>query len=373
MMHLPISTYQLSDLLRELLVYSIKVFLLLCFVQVAVLIVHKLRLERRERQGALLKSQYLSLMYRVFGDEQISIPKPATPDQFAALTDVCIYLMTGSSPAELAHIGRIVRECGVPAFYGDQLSRSRFWIARYRLIEKLGFLKLAELDGLFRDVIDSRNEQSQVIAKATWALSLICRESDLSYILKRVSAPDFMSAKFNEHLFVNIISAFRERGEVERLLTIFGELLDGDKLPLLVKRDFIEACGGAEFTEARALICSCAERFGSLPEMHIASLRSLQKIGGETLDDFIVAGLADEDWRVRAVAAKSVEKCSGAVVAPLEQALGDQNYYVRLNAALSLSLKGEAGRAALARQSVSRDRFVREVSRYVMRESDLPC
>lgn len=365
-MHLPISTYVLSDMIRAVLVASVEVFLALSLIQVVALLIHKVLVERRERETALLKSRYLSSMYRILAGEQVELPKPASKEEFAALADVCIYLMPHATPAEVSAIRETVRSCGVADYFRIQLPRAHYWIAKYRLLEKLGFLKLPELAPVYRAIVDSEHEDRHVVGKATWALSLICSETDLAHILSCVSRPDFMSAKFNEHLFVNIIESFRAAGASARLLELFQLLIEGDELPLLVKRDFIEACGGAGFTEAEPLVVSCARRFESLPEMRIACLRSLQKIGGGSLDSFVLAGLRDQDWRVRAVAAKTVENCSELVIEPLEQALGDVNYHVRLNAALSLAHKGAAGRAALDRQRASRDRFVREVSRYVI-------
>lgn len=372
-MLLPVSNYLLTDLLRTAIVFSIKLFFALCVVQLVALVVHKTIVERRERREAQLKSRYLALMILALGEKRHAVARPETREEYAALADVLIYLMTGASKAELGAIRATVRDCGIARFFSDRLARSRFWITRYKLIEKLGFLRLPELAPLFRSVIDNDHEDRHVAGKATWALSLICTEEDLPHILARVSLPDFMSAKFNEHLFVNIIHSFRDAGRTGRLLELFGELLEKEPVPLLVKRDFIEACGGAGLAEARQLVVSSMRRYADSPEMRIAALRSLQKLGGETLDLVVLDGLADPDWRVRAVAAKSVERCSDRVVGALERALGDQSYYVRVNAALSLAHKGEAGRAALERQRSSQDRFVREVSRYVMQERDLPC
>jgi hypothetical protein len=365
-MNLPISTYVLTDVMRSLLMGAIKFFIALCLVQLVALVVHKVIVERRERQAALLRSRYLAVMYRLLDGEPTKLVRPATKAEFTALADVCIYLMPNADLGELEIIRETVRSNGVPEYFISQFHHSRFWIARLKLIEKLGFLKLPELAPLFRSIVDAEHEERHVAGKATWALSLICSESDLPHILSQVTLPQFMSAKFNEHLFVNIIHSFTGAGATKRLLELFEELLNDDGVPLLVKRDFIEACGGARLTESLPLIVSGARRFEKLPEMRIACLRSLQKLGSEELDSFIVAGLRDEDWRVRAVAAKSVELCSDVVIDPLEQALGDANYHVRLNAALSLAHKGAAGRAALDRQRASRDRFVREVSRYVM-------
>lgn len=372
-MNFPVSVFLLSDYLRTLLRAAIELIMAVCAIQLAVMIVHKLVLERRERRMALLKSRYLSCMYRSFAAGSPEVPNPRDAAEFSALADVCIYLMADASPAEAAVIMTTVRDCGLPGYYCGQLSKARSWIRRYALVEKLGFLRLPGLNSLFRSMVESEKEGHHVVGKACWALSLICTEDDLPSMLARMSQPNFMSAKFNEHLFVNVIASFRGRGEKERLLQLFEEVVAADTMPLLVKRDFIEACGNAGLVEAEPSISSCVRRHAESPEMRIASLRALQQLGGERLDGAVLAALGDEDWRVRAVAAKSVERCSDAVVPALEQALGDAQYHVRVNAALSLSKKGEAGRAALKRQGESPDRFVREVSRYVIRESDLPC
>ncbi|UFS72880.1 HEAT repeat domain-containing protein [Geomonas sp. RF6] len=367
------SAYLYSHLVREGVLWGIRVFCAICVVQLVVLVLHKLAVERRERREALLKSRYLARMYRSLVERRVMQSKPATREEYDALSDVCIYLMSSASAAELRLIADTARECGIADFYGHELARSHFWITKYQLVEKLGFLKLLELAPVFRRVLDEDEDQPQVVAKAAWALSLICREEDLPHLFARMSAPNFMSAKFNEHLFGNIIAAFRGRGESRRLLSLLSELLEGESIPLLVKRDFIEACGAAGFGEAEALITWSAQHLEESPEMRIACLRSMQKLGGGKVDSFILAGMRDSDWRVRAVAAKSVQRCSNDVVPALEEALSDQSYHVRVNAALSLAHKGEEGRAALSRQTGSRDRFVREVSRYVLRDTEVSC
>lgn len=366
-----ISVYLLSDLLRALLWSAIELIVVVLAVQLTVMIVHKVVLERRERRIALLKSRYLSGMYRSFAAGSSEVERPNTAEEISTLADICIYLLTDASPSETAIIVATLRRCGVAGYYCSRLSSARSWIKRYTLVEKLGFMRLPELASLFRSILQSEHEGHHVVGKAAWALSLVCRGEDLPPLLARMSQPNFMSAKFNEHLFVNVIASFRARGETKPLLRLFEELPAG--VPLLVMRDFIEACGNAGLVEAEPLIASWGARYAHSPEMRIACLRSRQLLGGEGLDLVVLAALGDEDWRVRAVAAKTVDKCSDAVIPALEYALGDAQYHVRVNAAVSLSHKGEKGRAALKRQSGSTDRFVREVSRYVMRESDLPC
>lgn len=360
------TTFFPSGVLHDILVLGIKFFAVITTIQIVVMIVHKLVLELRNRRRMLLKTDYLSQMYRSFRQEDVSIRRPRTMIEHEALADVCIYLMSRSLPEQVARIQQTVRRFGIPRLFVVRFARSRSWITRYRTIEKLGFLRLPELGATYRTVLESKKESRQVHSKVVWALSLICREDDLPIILESISAPDFMSAKFNEYIFCNIIGAFRGRGEAEALLDRFARIMEDEGVPLLLKRDFIQACGESCFGAAEGLILRCAERFGGSPEMRIACVRAIQGTGGEMLEEMVIAGLKDTDWRVRAVAAKDVEKCSDAIMAFLDLALGDPNYYVRLNAALSLACRGETGLALLRAKSQSSDRFIRDISQYVL-------
>jgi HEAT repeat protein len=80
----------------------------------------------------------------------------------------------------------------------------------------------------------------------------------------------------------------------------------------------------------------------------------------------IAEGLRDSDWRVRAVAAKEAHICPEEIIEPLEKALYDPNYHVRINAAQALKQMGERGLTVLTRNTTSSDRFVRDVTHYVL-------
>jgi HEAT repeat protein len=354
-----------SDLLRDGLVVAIGFFTAMTFVQVGVLVTSKLVVEVRERQFGRLKAQFLDLLK---GDARGAGQRPPRGRiEYDAFTDGCIELLAGAGPQESERIRGMARSCGVPAFYTAKFERKRSWMRRYQVIERLGFLNLPEVRGLYRTVMVSEKEHRLVAAKAVWALSRICREDDLAPLLQVLISPDFMSAKFNEYVWVNIIDSFRLRGEIPLLLRQLEQVVLSGEGSFYLAKDIVQALGSAGLAEGAGFISRCAdELFSGSAEMRIACIRALQRTGGKMLEPMVVAGLTDQDWRIRAVAAKEVAKCSDRVIEALEKALGDSNYHVRMNAALSLAERGEAGRAVLRRHSQSPDRFTRDVTNYVL-------
>ena len=93
---------------------------------------------------------------------------------------------------------------------------------------------------------------------------------------------------------------------------------------------------------------------------------ALEKLGDSDIYAIIESALLDEDWRVRAVAAKNAEVCSDEIVGALEPALKDKNYFVRINAAQALSKLGEKGAAVLRRLTTSDDNFARDMAHYML-------
>jgi len=73
--------------------------------------------------------------------------------------------------------------------------------------------------------------------------------------------------------------------------------------------------------------------------------------------------LQDEDWRVRAQAARAlgVLKVTEAI-GPLGQLLRDSAWWVRFRAALSLAQLGEPGRRMLREARVGGDRYASEMA-----------
>ena len=92
----------------------------------------------------------------------------------------------------------------------------------------------------------------------------------------------------------------------------------------------------------------------------------LEKLGDSDIYAIIESALLDEDWRVRAVAAKNAEVCSDRIIEALEPVLKDKNYFVRINAAQALSRLGGKGKAVLIRLTASDDNFARDMAYYIL-------
>jgi len=177
-----------------------------------------------------------------------------------------------------------------------------------------------------------------------------------------------MSAKFNEYIYTNIIRSFRNREKGDEFVRFVESLKNETTIPVMLKRDIIEACGSEVFYPAKGVIMDYFEQFNDIPEIKITCIRALGRLGGEDVCRLIGQCLYDEDWRVRAVAARNAHLCGVDIIRGLRRCLYDKNYYVRINSAESLSRLGEMGIQALTEETGSTDRFTKDVSQYMLRK-----
>jgi HEAT repeat protein len=353
--------------LRGMLLVAIQAFLVLTLLSFCILILHKIHVERRERFLNAKKNRYLSSWYRTFSDPSFLLDRPKRDIDFEALADTAIFLLSEEGSSDRGdRIREVVRELGVPAYFEERIGSDHRWTDRYLALEKLGFLALPEEARLYREILE-KEEEELLHAKAAWGLSRIANREDLPAIDTVLSRPAFMSAKFSEYVYTNVIEAFRNRGESDLLLLHFEEMRGDTCLPSLLLRDVVEACGFCRFTEGRPYILGVLADHGEIPQIRMACLRALGQIGGEGAEERILSCLSDADTGVRAVAARSAEGCTTEATVPLlTHLLGDSSYHVRINAAASLSRLGDAGSAVLRTGIGNPDPFVRDVCRYML-------
>jgi len=380
--------------LRDTLIFFICLFFTMSVLQLVFLILHKMVLERREKRFKLKKVMYFSSLTRNFVDPDHPIYAPVDDLETHAFIDVCVDIMSGVSRQNMTIIHKAVREFGIPAFLVRNYKKSSQWITHYQIVETLGFLKLPELARLFREIISqeialleknrAQTEQKKqgwlsdvhnptarhlhLISKALWALSHICNDTDFRNIISVLHTPGFMSGKFNEYIFCNIIEAYRRREQTGVLLDKIEELFADDTVSLLIKRDFIQSCGIAHFTQSHTLVANCTDMFLTSPEIKMACIRTLAQIGDTRLEELTCLYLEDSDWRVRTVAAKDAHLCSDGIIPALRKVLCDRSYYVRLNAVLSLARKGEAGKAVLRSCAGSKDTYEHDMALYALKQ-----
>lgn len=350
---------------RPLLSASVRIILFSTLIMIVVMVSHKLMVEHRERRRKRLRNFYLSFFLSHGTNPTAAQARPT--DRISGITcaDVAIYLCSNVPKTESDRYREMVRELGVLGQIERDTS-ARSWIRRYQATEKLGFLLFPELAPSFRLRLAVEKDVN-VRSKLLWALSRIAEPDDISLINSFVGDSHFMSAKFNESLYFNIITAFRSRNEESECLKILERCVMDESLHPLLRRDIIEACGAAAFFAANHLITSTFYRLRELPEVKIACLRTLMRIGGDTSGALTRTCLTDPDWRVRAVAAKGIQERHGyQTIEILAGLLNDRNYMVRLNAAVTLGSLGETGRVLLRKASTGSDPFARDVAHFVL-------
>lgn len=357
----------LQPLIVEYVLYAmIGTILCVTLILFVVLIVQKLRIERRERTLGILQGRYSTAISKRLLDADLKIDKPASAIEFEAMGNALVDLGVTIAGPMTAQLRTIARETGMDGYYLD-MAASDSWTKRFQAIEKLGFLRFSELEPFYNDLL-AREKDLHVRTKTIWALSLIASRETLPRLNRFLGDPLFASGKFNEYVYTNVIGAFRERGEEDEFVVWLGTLRDDETVPALLKKDIIEACGATHLSAATGIILDFHRLFRDDGAMKIACIRALENLGATEAGNVIAAGLKDPDWRVRAVAAKNADVCIGEIVGALEEVLHDKSYQVRINAAQSLSRLGEGGLSALRRGTMSDDRFVRDVSNYMIGE-----
>lgn len=360
-----IATIFSYSLLKQILLVTNLILGVVILVLFIFVLVHKRIVERTARRDRELRDGYLIDLSRACYDARLPLRRPATREEFEACGGAVTELLVSVDGEMATRIRRLARELGIERHYRVRL-RSRSWVKRFAAVERLGYLGAAELKPLFIETLD-REGDLRIVAKALWAVSLIATPDDLPLLNRHLQAPRFMSGKFNQFLYANVIRTFRERGEEELLAGLIGQLLADPSLPVLLKRDVVQACGEELFTRAQEEIRQTGERHADQPEMRIATIRALERLAVPYLTELITASLRDPDWRIRAAAAKDAHLCANGIVTPVRGALYDASYHVRINAAHSLVRLGEAGLQALVAETRSSDRFVRDVSQYVLK------
>lgn len=354
--------------LKRFLIMATVVACLVVVILLVTLLGHKVYVEMRAKRLKRLRELYIAAISRKLVEPDVAIEKPEGTLQHEALGDVFIDMLASISGDMEARVKAFARDLGMDTYYAAR-AVSGSWVRRLIAIEKLGFLKLQSMKGFFRSLLLGGERDTEILARTVLAFSFVADEEyDLRIINDILKNPLFRSSKFNEYVYTNIIKSFIRSKEDGTLLRFLDALTDDPSLPVMLKRDIIEACGSETFYQARDIIMKYFRRFQDTPEMKIACIRALGRIGGESVCKLMGSCLEDGDWRVRAVTAKNAYLCSEDIVEQLHESLHDENYFVRVNAALSLSKLGDRGLAALQEAARSSDRFTVDVSRYILNE-----
>lgn len=356
------STFLISPLLHQTLLLLNIVLGALIIVLLLFMPLHKLSVERRASRYRRLFDAYGRAL-RELDHSEYSIEQPSTPLEYEAFADSAADVVRESG-GNLALREFLSSRNTVVAYYTSLLS-SRAWAKRFSAAERLGGLQLPNLLPVFVAAL-KREKDVRVISRLVWGISLIADRDSLAVINAILSDPHFMSSKFSEFIYCNIMRAFKQRNQGHELAALLGMLLDAEEIPVMLKRDIIQACGDEGPNGVESLIATAFERFHDVAEMKIAIVRTINRLRLASGKQMLVSCLKDDDWRIRDVAAKDLQADSYEILSLLEKLLHDDNYLVRVNSALSLAGAGKLGTEILEQEAQSRDRFAREIAGYAL-------
>ena len=347
------------------MIYAIWVLSVSLLILFLILVIDKLNVERREAKKRRLKEKYMKFISSSLAGLQVEPEIPKRKLEREVMTDVCIDTLLSISGFIAERVKILLKEMELVDYY-KKMGRSRFWSRRFYAVEKMGFLTIDDLKDYYLDLL-GKERKDMVREKAIWALSLIADEEVLTRLTEDLLKDTSRSAKFNEYIYTNMIISFRRKENVAGFLAYLEELKEDDSVPVMLKRDIIEACGSAFLHEAADIIVAYFSAHDN-PEMRISCIRALGKIGGLQACKLISRGFLSEDWRVRAVSANAAHLCGEEVIPHLRKLLYDQVYFVRINASKALARLGGNGLEALRMEVGSQDRFVRDTARFVLED-----
>lgn len=329
--------------------------------EILFLLFHKRRVERSEARRTELK-RLASTALITATDPAALLPPPKTEDEFAAYSEA-IASVLDSFEGEIAEAAAgLLTKMGIDAHY-RALARHRAWYKRGNAIDILAAFKLRSSREFFLAAF--RSEPTlDVKYRILYGLSRLTREhGDILELAHLLSTLPYLTAKFTEDIFYNITSALKAAGREEEFGTFMGDLLGDESVLPMVKRDCITACYSASFAGGRSLLRRYFEKFTHEPEIQMAAVRALARIG-----DFSVmhAAMASPDWRVRLTALKYAHLCCTELSPDVRRMLRDPNYHVRMNAAMALARSGDTGRAILKAETVSEDKYASAAAAYAL-------
>jgi hypothetical protein len=329
--------------------------------EVVFLLLHKRTQEKDEAAKELLKHRIATGILTVTSPEEV-LPRPRTALQYEAYGEAASSIIE-SFEGEIAwRASQLLYAFGVDLYF-QRLARNPAWYKRAHAIDILASLKLKKNKEFFAAVFRSETS-NEVKYRILYGLSLLARgREDVYTISALLSTLPYLTAKYTEDIFLNVINALKESGKEDEFGSFLMSIMTDAKITAGVKRDCLSACHAAGCEKAGPIVREYYKRFQAEPEIIIACVKTLANIG-----DFSVLPetLRHADWRVRLVSLKYAHLCGADVSLQLKDLMRDGNYHVRLNAALALSRLGDAGFVLLRAETASPDKFSADAARYAL-------
>lgn len=353
--------HMMKDVLNYVLISLAVTVVVLFFI----LIFHKLFIELQERRRRRYRARYSAYMRKYLLGRDGTIVRPRTKLGCETLASLCIEKLEKSSYEDQAIIQQYIRGSFIVESF-RKMAESSSMPKRFHAIKTLGYFSLEELKQYFKDAL-LEEKSDEVKGAIIWAMSRIADKATLDWITLTLASDISLSSKYNEYVFSNLIRSFLRKGIADQFLTFLRKLKDDKTITYLLKRDIIEACGSSGLHVASRTIVDFFYSSDNHPAIKIACMRALGRLRCPEFSGVVSTALFHEDWRVRSQAAQAASHCSESSIPHLRNLLYDDYYYVRINAARSLSQLGEKGQALLRSEMNSQDPFVRDTVRFMLR------
>lgn len=329
--------------------------------EVIFLLVHKARMERNEARKEALKRRVSTAIITVTDPAEI-LPKPSDYVEQAAYSEAISSVLESFEGEIAQRASGLVRKLGIDDYY-RRIARDAAWYKRANAIDTLSAFRLPHNREFFLAVFRSESS-ADVRYRIIFGLSLLPRNSeDIATISRFLSSLPYLTAKYTEDIFFNIITALKLAGKEEDFGTFLDGIMNDSSIRPLIKRDCIAACHAAACERAAAVVKRYFLTFKSEPEILIACVRSLVRMGNF---DVIHEALFHPDWRVRLTGLKYAHLSKDDLLADLRRLLHDANYHIRVNAGIALSRLGAPGAQVLRNTVETGDKFAADAAAYAL-------
>lgn len=231
----------------------------------------------------------------------------------------------------------------------DDLAASRAWWHRVEAARAAGDVARLGDPGLLRTLLDDPHPAVQ--SAATSGLAPLVDPATVGTLLDRLAERP-MAVRLQQFALLKASLPLTEPALLQRLVA--------DAPPRRLKSwiALAEAIGSPALFERVATLHGHPD-----PLIRLSVARALKRHRDSGADEILLIALHDHDWRVRAVAARSIGAHGNAAAVPrLATGLRDVRWWVRFRCGLALAQIGEPGRAALDEAARDVDRYAGEMA-----------
>ena len=231
----------------------------------------------------------------------------------------------------------------------DDLAASPHWWRRAEAARRSGEIARLGDRGLLRQLLDDPHPAVQ--SAATSSLSPLVDASTVGSLLDRLPERP-MAVRLQQMRLLHEAVALATPALLQRLTA--------DASPRRLKSwiALVERIRSPELFARVATLHSHPD-----PLIRLSVARALKRHADPEADEVLLIALHDHDWRVRAVAARSLGTLGNALAVPrLAAGMRDVRWWVRFRCGLALAQLGDQGRAALEAARRDTDRYAGEMA-----------